>query len=346
MKLALRTVGGMMNLRASLCTTLLALASMSAACGGDSAGRAEIITIDGSSTVYPVTEAVAEAFQAAYSGMRVTVGESGTGAGMQKFCRSETVISNASRPISATEAQACRAAGITYLELPVAYDGLSVIVHPDNTWVTSITVAELRRIWEESAQGTIVRWNQVRPDWPDRELHLFGPGTASGTFDYFTEAINGKAKSSRGDYTASESDNVLVQGVATDPNSLGYFGLAYYEHNQDRLKLVPVDDEDPTNGDGPITPSVETVRNGTYRPLSRPLFIYVNLAAMDRSEVQQFVEFYLNSPAQLLQDVGYVPLAEAEQTLTRARMAARTPGTMFEGATHTTSLEALLRGDR
>ena len=201
-------------------------------------------------------------------------------------------------------------------------------VHPQNTWVSSMTVAELRRIWEEAAQGKVTRWNHVRPDWPDQELHLFGPGTASGTFDYFTEAINGTAKSSRGDYTASESDNVLVQGVSTDVNSLGYFGLAYYEHNRDKLKLVPIDDENPDNGAGPVLPSMETVRNGTYRPLSRPLFIYVNLAAMARPEVQQFVDTYFSSPA-LMQEVGYVELTPQLYDLAKQHFAERRLGTAF-----------------
>ena len=328
---------------------VLALAAglTAAACGGGpTEGTPQIIASDGSSTVFPVTEAVAEAFQKANPAIRVTGSESGTGAGMQKFCRSEIAIANASRPIKATEAAACATAGITFVELPVAYDGLSVVVHPSNTWATSITAAELKKLWEPAAQGQVKRWNQVRAGWPDQEIHLFGPGTASGTFDYFTEAINGKAQASRGDYTASEDDNVLVQGVASDPNSLGYFGLAYYEQNKARVKVVPVDDGDAANGSGPIAPSMETVRNGTYRPLSRPLFIYVSTAALARPEVQQFVDFYLNSPAALIQDVGYVPLADAEQQLTKARFAARTTGTMFEGASHTASLESLLRGQR
>jgi phosphate transport system substrate-binding protein len=325
---------------------LVTLAPLVAACGGGSAPASAIIPIDGSSTVFPITEAVAVEFQRNDPTMRVTVGESGSGAGFQKFCRNETVISDASRPIKASEIEACAAAGIAFIELPVAYDGLSVVVNPANTWAASMTVAELKKLWEPTAQGTMLRWNQVRAGWPDQEIHLYGPGTASGTFDYFTEAIVGTAQSSRGDYTASEDDNVLVQGVSSDTYALGYFGLAYYEQNADRLSLVAVDDENPDNGAGPIQPSFDSVRGGTYRPLSRPLFIYVNTAALERPEVRQFVEFYLRLDAALIREVGYVPLADAEQELVRARLAAGTTGTMFATASQTDSLESLLRGGR
>ncbi len=231
---------------------------MAAACGGGAPAGApaatEVIAIDGSSTVYPVTEAVAEEFPKAMPGTRVTVGRSGTGGGFQKFCRNETVVSNASRPITAAEIDACQQGGVTYIELPVAYDGLTVVVHPKNTWATSITAAELKKLWEPAAQSKVTRWNQIRPSWPNQEVHLFGPGVDSGTFDYFTEVINGKAKASRGDYTSSEDDNVLVQGVGGDTNALGYMGLAYYVENKERMKVVPVDDGDPANGAGPIEP--------------------------------------------------------------------------------------------
>lgn len=313
------------------------------ACGG-STSSASVIDIDGSSTVFPISEAVAEEFQAAQPGTRVTVGESGSSAGYQKFCRGEIAITGASRPILQSEIDACSQAGIGFAELPVAYDGLTVVVHPSNTWAETMTVAELRRLWEPGAQGTITRWNQIRPDWPDRELHLFGAGTASGTFDYFTEAIVGESKASRGDYTASENDNALVQGVAGDPNALGYFGLAYYEQNRDKLKAVAIDDEDPTNGTGGVLPSLETVKGGTYRPLSRPLFIYVATSALERPEVQQFVDFYLTNGAELAAEVGYVPLSDTEQTLVQQRFANRTTGTMFTaGTSQTTSLEDLLK---
>lgn len=306
------------------------------ACGGSSADRAPVISLDGSSTVFPISEAVAEEFQTRNPGMPVTVGVSGTGGGFKKFCRTETVVSNASRPIAASEIADCTAAGISFIELPVAYDGMAVVVHPKNTWASDITVAELKRLWEPAAQGTILRWNQIRPEWPDREIRLYGAGADSGTFDYFTEVINGKAKASRGDFTPSEDDNVLVQGVAGDELALGFMGLAYYSENADKLKLLAVDDEDPTNGDGPILPSFETVRGGTYRPLSRPMFIYVNAAALDtRPEVKAFVDFYLANTVVLTREVGFVALAEPEVALVNARYAARITGTMFPADDHT-----------
>ncbi len=329
--------------------SVVAISVSIAACGGSdsqtgSNAAPSVIAIDGSSTVFPIGEAVAEEFQRANAGSRVTVGTSGTGGGFQKFCRGETDMSNASRPIKATEADACRAAGIEFIEIPVAYDGLSVIVNPKNTWVTSMTAAELRKIWQPEAQGRITRWSQVRQGWPDREIRLYGPGTDSGTFDYFTEAINGKAQASRGDFTASEDDNVLVQGVSGDENALGYFGFAYYEENKNRLKLVPIDDENPANGAGPILPSPETVRDGSYSPLSRPMFMYVNTAKLSRPEVKAFVDFMLNNGGALIRDVGYVPLSDTEQQLVKDRWAAGTTGTIYTGAAHGASLESLLKG--
>ena len=330
--------------RVPICPALLVTLSLAAAaCGGAAPEGGGVVEVDGSSTVFPVTEAVAEDFQAANPGTRVTVGESGTGGGFQKFCRGETAISNASRPIRQTEIDACAVAGITYIELPVAYDGLTVVVHKDNTWAQSMTVAELKALWEPAAQGKILRWNQVRPGWPDEEIHLFGPGVASGTFDYFTEAITGEAKASRGDYTSSEDDNVLVQGVAGDRLALGYFGIAYYEQNMDKLTPVAVDDGNPANGEGPILPSIDTVKGGTYRPLSRPLFIYVSTASLERPEVQSFVSFYMTQGPALAAEVGYVPLSETEQTLTRQRFSSRTVGTMYDATNQTLSLEELLR---
>ena len=323
-----------------------------AACGRGSSSETTpapaVIAVDGSSTVFPITEAVAEDFQKANPGARVTVGLSGTGGGFGKFCRGETVISNASRPILPTEIDLCQKGGISYIELPVAYDGLAVVVNPKNTWATSITLKELKKLWEPAAQGQVLRWNQVRAGWPDKEVHLFGAGVDSGTFDYFTEIVNGKAKQSRGDYTSSEDDNILVQGVAGDENALGYMGLAYYAENQGKLKLVGVDDEKPENGAGPILPALETVRNATY-PLSRPLFVYVTVAGLARPEVEKFIQYYLQSGPALAKEVGYVPLADAEQTLTRERFAARTAGTMFDAASamHSTiTLEQRLRGQR
>jgi phosphate transport system substrate-binding protein len=318
-----------------LCSSsLIALA----ACGGgggstDSAApAAQVITADGSSTVFPVTEAFAEEFQKANAGLRVTVGRSGTGGGFEKFCRGETDISNASRPISTTEIDRCRQAGIDYIELPVGYDGLAVLVHPKNTWVDQLTVAELKKIWEPAAQGKIVRWNQVRAGWPDREMRLFGPGVDSGTFDYFTGVINGKEGASRGDYTSSEDDNVLVQGISGDENALGYFGYAYFEENKDKLKLVPIDDGKDDNGKGPILPSPESVAGGTYRPLSRPVFIYFKVTSLERAEVLKFAQFIATDTAKLVREVGYVPLTDAEYGMVRERLTARKAGTMYHGS--------------
>ncbi|HUF23303.1 MAG TPA: PstS family phosphate ABC transporter substrate-binding protein [Vicinamibacterales bacterium] len=341
-----------MRNQALAATIAIMTLSFAGACrgGGDpqSQGGAapQVIAIDGSSTVFPIGEAVAEEFQHATPGARVTVGTSGTGGGFQKFCRGETDMSNASRPIKPAEADTCRAAGIEFIEIPLAYDGLSVVVHPNNTWVTSMTAAELKKLWQPEAQRKVMRWSQVRQGWPDREIRLYGPGTDSGTFDYFTEAINGKSQASRGDFTASEDDNVLVQGVSGDENALGYFGFAYYEENKNRLKLVPIDDENPDNGAGPIAPSEETVRNGTYSPLSRPMFMYVNTAKLSRPEIKAFVDFLLAEGAPLIRDVGYVPLSDAEQQLVRARWTAGTTGSMYTGAAHGASLESLLKGSQ
>lgn len=270
------------------------------------------ISIDGSSTVFPVSEAVAEEYLAENPQVRVTVGESGTGGGFKKFSRGEIDINDASRAIKQSEIEMCEQNNINYIELLIAYDGMAIVVNPKNDWANDITVNELKRLWEPAAQGVITRWNQIRPEWPDKEIHLYGAGTASGTFDYFTEAIVGEAKSCRGDYTASEDDNVLVQGISSDQLALGFFGLAYFENNQDKLKLLPVDDENPDNGQGPILPSVETVKNKTYSPLSRPLFIYVNSTAAEKEVVQDFVSFYLNKVSLLAKEVGYIPLAENE----------------------------------
>lgn len=270
------------------------------------------ISIDGSSTVYPITEAVAEEFRNEARDVKVTVGLSGTGGGFKKFVRGETDINNASRPISEKEITDAKANNISFVELKIAYDGLAIVVNPKNTWAENMTVAELKKIWEPEAQGKIKKWNQIRPEWPNEEIHLFGAGVESGTYDYFTEAVVGKSHSSRGDYTGSEDDNVLVQGIATDKNALGFFGLAYYEENKDKLKLVGIDDQNDANGKGAIKPSQETVLNKTYAPLSRPLFIYVNNKATQRPEVIKFVDFYLNNAADLAKSAGYVPMPEAE----------------------------------
>lgn len=291
---------------------------LSCGSGGDS-GRSGSINIDGSSTVFPITEAVAEEFRSEAPGVRVTVGVSGTGGGFQKFIRGEIAINNASREIKPTEEKAAEEQGVEYVRLSVAYDGLAVVVHPENDWVDYVTVEELETIWEPEAQGEITRWNQIRPEWPDEELHLFGPGVASGTYDYFTEAIAGESGASRGDFTASEDDNVLVQGIATDRYALGFFGLAYYEENQERLKLVGVDNGD---GGGPVKPTTETVANGTYAPLSRPLFIYVSKEAAQREPVQKFVNFYLDAAPKLAKSVGYVAMPDSAYQRQRDRFEA------------------------
>jgi len=287
----------------------------------------KVIKIDGSSTVYPITEAVAEEFQKMKKGsIKVTVGISGTGGGFKKFSRGETDISNASRPIVKKEIDACKEKGIEFIELPIAYDGLAVMVNPKNNWVTSMTVAELKKIWEPAAEGKILKWNQVNPAWPDVPLKLYGPGVDSGTFDYFTEAIVGKSRSSRGDFTASEDDNVLVQGIASDRGGLGFFGYAYYAENPDKLKLVAID-----GGRGPVLPSEKTVMDGTYTPLSRPIFIYVNKKSADKPEVREFVEFYLKHAPKLIKQVKYIPLPDRAYRLAEERFSKRVVGTVFGG---------------
>jgi phosphate transport system substrate-binding protein len=296
--------------RIKLSATLLLGASLAlASCGGNSQeGGSDLsgsIQIDGSSTVYPVTEAVAEEYRREAPKVKVTVGVSGTGGGMKKFTRGEIDIVNASRSMNAAEAQTASENGISYVQLSVAYDGLTIVVHPSNDWAKDITVAELKKIWEPEAQGTIKRWNQIRPEWPDQEIHLYGAGVESGTYDYFTEAIVGKSHSSRGDYTASEDDNVLVQGVSTDPLALGFFGYAYYEENKSKLKAIPVN-----NGSGAILPSLETVKDGSYAPLSRPLFLYISSKAVDKPEVIDFINFYLDSAGDLSEEVGYIRLPD------------------------------------
>ncbi len=298
---------------------------------GAGAALSGTIQVDGSSTVFPIAEAVAYEFGKAEPGVRVTVGTSGTGGGFKKFGAGETDIANASRPIKPSEVELCAKNGIEYIELPVAFDGLAIIVNPSNTWATDITVEELKRLWEPEAQGKVLRWNQIRPSWPDEEIHLFGAGVDSGTYDYFTEAIIGKEHASRGDYTSSEDDNVLVEGVARDRYALGFFGLAYFEMNKDKLKLVPVDDGDAGNGAGPIVPTSETVANGTYQPLSRPIFIYVGKKSAGRPEVEAFVRFFLEKGTPLVKEVGYVALPEKAYALAIERLEKRIVGSLFGG---------------
>jgi phosphate transport system substrate-binding protein len=283
--------------------------------------------MDGSSTVYPISEAVAEEFQKAKkNAIKVTVGISGTGGGFKKFCRGETDLANASRPITKKEMEICAAAGIRYIEMPVAFDALTVIVNPANTAVNSLTVAELKKMWEPAAQGKVKSWKEINPAFPDQPLKLYGPGADSGTFDYFTEAVTGKAKSSRGDYTASEDDNVLVQGVSRDKGGLGYFGFAYYIENQKKLKAVAID-----GGKGPVLPSPEAVENGTYAPLSRPIFIYVAEKSLEKPEVREYVEFYMKNAAKLVKEVKYVPLPARAYQMNLEHVAKKKMGTVFGG---------------
>jgi phosphate transport system substrate-binding protein len=305
--------------------TALALVAL-AACGGESepakgGSSSEQIAIDGSSTVFPLAEAAAEGFgQTATGGARVTVGESGTGGGFGKFCRGETQISNASRPISAEEMAACAAAGIEYIEIPIAFDGISVVVHPSSP-LTNVTMAQLRTIWQPSAERTIMRWNQVDPSWPNAALQLYGPGTASGTFDFFTEAVNGDGGASRTDYTPSEDDNVVVQGVASNAGAMGYFGYAYYEQNRERLKVLSIDG---------VTPSPETIASGQYA-LSRPMFVYVNAEALRRPQVRRFVNYFVENAPSLAPRVGYVALPADAYAAISQRVANSETGTAFGG---------------
>ncbi len=273
------------------------------------------VSLDGSSTVYPISEAIAEEFLAVAPRVRVTVGVSGTGGGFKKFLAEETDINDASRTIKESEMMEAESKGINYLEIPVAFDGLSVVVNPNNTWVDYLTVEELQQIWQPGSM--VDSWDDIRPEWPAEPIRLYGPGTDSGTFDYFTEAINGESGASRPDYTASEDDNVLVQGISGDENSLGFFGYAYYVENQDKLKIVPVD-----GGNGPIAPTATTINDGTYAPLSRPIFIYLNTASLARPEVRTFVDFYIDNAGAMANEVGYIELTADMYQDSREKVAA------------------------
>lgn len=291
--------------------------------------EATVIKIDGSSTVFPITEAVAEEFQR-QKPVKVTVGISGTGGGFKKFARGEIDIADASRPISTEEMTQAKSHGIEYIELPIAFDALTVVVNPENTWVTSMTVAELKKIWEPEAQGKITHWNQVRPEWPNEKIALFGAGADSGTFDYFTEAIVGKPKSSRGDFTASEDDNVLVQGVEGNKYALGYIPYAYFAPHSSRMKAVAIDwDKNKTKG--PVMPSPENVLAGTYNPLSRPLFIYISRKSLEKPLVKEFAEFYLKNVGALAKEVKYLPLPDTAYQMATERLASMQTGTGFGG---------------
>ena len=293
------------------------------------ASHAQVIKIDGSSTVYPITEGIAEDFQRAKkNAIKVTVGISGTGGGFKKFCRGETDIQNASRPILEKEMADCKAAGVEYIELPIAFDAITVVINPKNGFLKAITVDELKKMWEPAAQGKVMRWNQINPAWPDAPIKLFGAGSDSGTFDYFTEAVTGKAKASRGDFTASEDDNVLVQGVAQDVNALGYFGYAYYAENMQRLKALPII---AGAGKPAVLPSEAAVIDGSYQPLSRPIMIYVSVRALAKPEVREFAEFYMKGAAKIAKEVKYVPLPAKAYTVGLEHLAKGKKGSVFGG---------------
>jgi phosphate transport system substrate-binding protein len=325
-----------LNIKSLALIAVASIALFGMSCGGgkgtSSSTEASVVKVDGSSTVFPITEAVAEEYQKQKGGkVKVTVGISGTGGGFKKFVRGEIDIADASRPILAEEMAQAKANGIEYLELPIAFDALTVVVNKDNNWITSMTVEDLKKIWEPAAQGKITHWNQVRPEWPNEKIALYGAGADSGTFDYFTDAIVGKAKSSRGDYTASEDDNVLVQGVEGNKYALGYFGYSYFAAHSDRLKAVAIEWEK-NKIKGPVMPSAETVLAGTYNPLSRPLFIYVSRKAMDKPDVKQFVEFYMTNVANLAKEVKYVPLSSNAYQIAMERVKNVQTGTGFGGA--------------
>jgi len=333
----LKSLSGTGLTMSAMLGAVLSVTNISMTAGANAAG---LVKIDGSSTVFPITEAVAEDFQNAKKGaVRVTVGISGTGGGFKKFCRGETDIVNASRPILQKEMEECKKSGIQYVEMPVAFDALTVVINPRNDWANTLTVAELKKIWEPEAQGKITRWNQANPAWPDEKLKLYGAGADSGTFDYFTEAIVGKTKSSRGDFTASEDDNVLVQGVASDKNALGFFGFAYYVENQKKLKAVAID-----SGKGPVLPSEKTVEDGSYQPLSRPIFIYVNIKSAEKPEVRELVEFYMKNAPELVKEVKFFPLPLQAYSTNLEHLTKKKVGTVFGGRTETgVRVEELLK---
>jgi phosphate transport system substrate-binding protein len=310
---------------------------------GAASAQQKIVVTDGSSTVFPITEAMAEEFQKANRGIKVTVGIGGTGGGFKKFCRGETDMSNASRPIRKSEADDCKKNGVDYIELPIALDALAVMVNPKNDWAKELTVAELKTMWEPEAQGKITSWKQIRDSFPDRPLKLYGAGVDSGTYDYFTAAVVGKEHSSRGDFTASEDDNVLVQGIAGDVNALGFFGLAYYLENKDKLQAVAIKADAQAKA---VLPAVETAKDGTYQPLSRPIFIYVSRKSVEtKPEVAQFVAFYLDkkNARELVKEVGYVPLPDNAYDAFMQRLKERRTGTAFTGSKIGISVEELLR---
>jgi phosphate transport system substrate-binding protein len=301
---------------------LLSVAASAPQSGSQLATLKGEIRVDGSSTVYPITEAVAEDFSKAAKGVRTTVGVSGTGGGFKRFCKGETDISDASRPITKSEAETCKSANIEFVELPVAYDGLCIAISKQNTWATKLTVDQIRKIY--SASGTAKTWKDLDSAWPDRAIKVYSPGTDSGTFDYFKEVTVGKDGKVRSDMSVSEDDNVLVNGVAGDRDAIGYFGFAYYVENKDKLVAVAVD-----NGKGAVLPTDATILDGSYEPFSRPVFIYVNRKSADRPEIGAFVDFYLQQAAALSKEVGYTPLPESIYGTARTNWKARRTGTQF-----------------
>ncbi|MGY8881127.1 MAG: PstS family phosphate ABC transporter substrate-binding protein [Dehalococcoidia bacterium] len=295
----------------ALIVTSLLIVGIIAACGGGEGGsgaESSEILIDGSSTVFPISQAVAEEFRVDRPEVQIPVGISGTGGGFKRFVEGEIDIADASRPIKDSESAQAAANGVEFTEFTIAYDGLSIVINKSNDFATCLTVAELKQIWEPGS--SVDNWNEVRSEFPDKPLRLYGPDTDSGTFDYFTAAINDKEDASRADYTASSDDNVLVQGVSGDQGAMGYFGFAYYTENSEILNVVSVD-----GGDGCVAPSVSTINDGSYSPLSREMFIYVNNASLERTEVRDFIEFYMNNAAELAEEVGYVGLSEADYQL-------------------------------
>lgn len=307
-----------------LLKTLIILLGIGGACN---ASAQSTINIDGSSTVYPITQVVADQFQSAKKhAVTVAVNISGSGGGFKKFCRGEIDIVNASRPILKNEMKNCQASGVQFMEIPVAFDALTVVIHPDNTWSTSMTVVELKKIWEPAAQGSITQWNQINSAWPAESIKLYGADRDSGTYDYFTDAIVGKVKSSRTDFVKSENDNALVASVAGDKYGLGFLGFAYYGENQSKVNAVAID-----NGKGAVLPSAETVEDGSYQPLSRPVFIYVSMKSAEKRDVKEFVEFYLKNALLLAKEVNFVPLPPRAYSTMLEHFSKKRAGTIFNG---------------